>query len=81
MPEETIVLSYSTLARAIADATDAKLENFKADLMERLSVAVTSAIQTDRDPHFVEALEVAIGMVNGGIIEPVWEGSDEALFS
>jgi hypothetical protein len=77
MPEETIVLSYSTLARAIADATEAKIDNYKADLLERLSVAMTSAIQTDRDPQFVEALEIAAGMVKGGIIEPMWENELE----
>jgi hypothetical protein len=73
MPEEKIVLSYTTLARAINDAAEAKIDNYKADLLERLSVAMTSAIQTDRDPQFVEALEVAAGMVKGGIIEPMWE--------
>jgi len=73
MPEEKIVLSYTTLARAINDASDAKIDNYKADLLERLSVAMTSAIQIDRDPQFVEALEVAAGMVKGGIIEPMWE--------
>jgi hypothetical protein len=73
MPEEKIVLSYTTLARAINDAAEAKIENYKADLLERLTVAITSAVETDRDPQFVEALEIAVGMVKGGIIEPMWE--------
>jgi hypothetical protein len=73
MPEEKIVLSYTTLACAINDAAEAKIENYKADLLERLTVAITSAVETDRDPQFVEALEIAVGMVKGGIIEPMWE--------
>lgn len=73
MPEEKIVLSYTTLARAINDAAEAKIENYKADLLERLTVAITAAVETDRDPQFVEALEIAVGMVKGGIIEPMWE--------
>ena len=62
-----------TLGRAIKDGIDAALENYKADLLDRLTVAITSAIETDADPQFIEALEVAAGMVKGGIVEPAWD--------
>ena len=79
MSEVQITITTATLGRAIKDGIDAALENYKADLLERLSVAVTSAIQTDRDPHFVEGLDTAFQMVKGGIVEPVWEGEDIAI--
>ena len=74
MSEVQITITTATLGRAIKDGIDAALENYKADLLERLSVAVTSAIQTDRDPSFVEGLDMAFLLVKGGIVEPVWEG-------
>ena len=74
MSEVQITITTATLGRAIKDGIDAALENYKADLLERLSVAVTSAIQTDRDPSFVEGLDTAFLLVKGGIVEPVWEG-------
>jgi len=77
MPDETIVLSYKTLSHAIKDATEAKLEGYRADLLERLDIAMTSAIQTDSDPQFIEGLQTAFNMVKGGIIEPVYEAGDE----
>ena len=76
MSETQITITTATLGRAIKDGIDAALENYKADLLDRFTVAITSAIEIDRDPQFVEGLEVAVGMVKGGIIEPVWEGED-----
>lgn len=76
MSETTITITTATLGRAIKDGIDAALENYKADLLDRFAVAITSAVETDRDPEFVEALEVASNMVKGGIIEPVWEGEN-----
>ena len=76
MSETQITITTATLGRAIKDGIDAALENYKADLLDRFAVAITSAVETDRDPEFVEALEVASNMVKGGIIEPVWENEN-----
>jgi hypothetical protein len=76
MSETQITITTATLGRAIKDGIDAALENYKADLLDRFAVAITSAVEIDRDPEFVEALEVASNMVKGGIIEPVWEGEN-----
>jgi len=73
MSEVQITITTATLGRAIKDGIDAALENYKADLLDRLTVAITSAIETDSDPQFIEALEIAAGMVKGGIVEPAWD--------
>ena len=73
MSEVQITITTATLGRAIKDGIDAALENYKADLLDRLTVAITSAIETDCDPQFIEALEVAAGMIKGGIVEPAWD--------
>jgi len=69
-PDEEITLKYGDFLRAIKDATNAGIENERAQIAERVNKLHESAIHIGASPLVIDGIHQALNaVVNGGVQE------------